>query len=299
MRNQINAEFERCFQARLAACQLALDADIDEGLACWKAAPWPEVPASVKPEDIANASICLVELKGVIADLRKCRTKKAADLDACVGPYIGYAPQCPLLKADRVWRLFPGRVDVERVALARRSPEEAKALKEKEAREAKEAKLKAEQAAKDAKLKAEQAAKDAKLKAEQEAKQKAEEVKRAAEEAKRVAEEAKIAKETERCQGRTTLEFAERLKAQPGPRSVPGCKYQVIGRVISKNNVFVQLVDPSGALIVLLRTKEPFAENQAVADRTATFDSIEEAEMADGSKRSFAVFLLEPAPKKK
>jgi hypothetical protein len=306
-RGQIDAEFLRCFRERLAACQLALDADIDEGLACWRQDPWPEVPSSVAPEDVGKTAICLVELKGVISDLRSCRTKKPADREPCIAPYIGYTPQCALLKADRVWRMFPGREDVERLAkadAARRDPKAAKEQAEREAREAKEAqeaKRKAEQEAK-------QAADEAKRKAEQEAKQAAEEAKRKAEqearrkaeEEKRLAEEARIAKEAERCFGRTTLEFADKLKAQPGPRSVPGCRYQVVGRVISKNNVFVQLVDPSGALVFLLRTKEPFAEGQAVSERTATFDSIEEAELADGTKRPFAVFKLEPAapPKK-
>jgi hypothetical protein len=265
-RANIDAEFQRCFAARLAACQLALDADADEGLACWKADPWPEVPAAVNPEDVPKTGMCLLELKAVIADLRRCRTKKPADQDACVAPYIGYSPQCALLKAERVWKAFPGREDVERVAKA-------------------DAARRAEREAKDAKLKAEQEAKDAKLKAEQEA--------------KKAAEEAKLAKEAERCFGRTTLEFAQKLKAQPGPRSVPGCKYQVSGRVVSRNNVFVQVSDPSGGLIVLLRTKETFADGEEIADRMGTFDSLEEAEMADGSKRTFAVFKLEPAPPKK
>jgi hypothetical protein len=264
-RGQIDAEFVRCFHARLAACQLALDADIDEGLACWRQDPWPEVPASVEPGDVAQTATCLVELKGVIADLRRCRTKQPADRDPCIAPYIGYTPQCTLLKADRVWRMFPGREDVERLAQAdadRRDPKAARERAEREAREAREAKLKAE-------------------------------------EEKRLAEQARLAKEAERCFGRTTLEFAEKLKAQPGPRSVPGCKYQVVGRVFSRNNVFVQLVDPSGALVVLLRTKEPFAEGEAVADRTATFDSVEEAETTDGSKRAWPVFVLEPAARPK
>jgi hypothetical protein len=117
-RGQIDAEFERCFRDRIAACQLALDAEADEGFACWKQDPWPEVPASVAPEDIAKTGMCLLELKGVIADLRKCRAKKPAERDACVTPYIGYVPECPLLKADRVWRAFPGREDVERAAQA-------------------------------------------------------------------------------------------------------------------------------------------------------------------------------------
>lgn len=272
-RSQIDAEFERCFRDRVAACQLALDAEADEGFACWKQEPWPEVPASVAPEDIAKTGMCLLELKGVIADLRKCRAKKPADRDACVTPYIGYVPQCLLLKADRVWRAFPGREDVERAAqadLERRNPKDAK-----------EAKLRAEREAKEAKLKAEQAAKQA------------------AEEAKRAAEEAKTAKELERCFGRTTMEFADKLRTQPGPRAVPGCKYQVIGRVLSRSNVFVQVMDPSGPNLYLLRTKEPFAEGDALADRTATFDNIEEVEMADGTKRPFAVFKLDPAPPKK
>lgn len=272
-RGMIDAEFQRCFQARLAACQLALDADADEGFACWKQDPWPEVPVGIPPEDVTGTGVCLTELKAVISDLRKCRTKKPAERDACVTPYIGYAPKCPLLNADRMWRAFPGRADVERVAKAdaeRRAALDAKAAKEKAEREAKEAKQKA-----------------------------AEEAKQKAEEAKRAAEEARIAKETERCFGRTTLDFAERLKAQPGPRSVPGCKYQVTGRVVSRNNVFVQLVDSSGGIVFLLRTREPFADGELVAERTATFDSIEEAELADGSKRAFAVFKLEPAPRPK
>jgi hypothetical protein len=63
--------------------------------------------------------------------------------------------------------------------------------------------------------------------------------------------------------------------------------------------VFVQVIDPAGSSIFLLRTKEPFAEGDLIADRTAAFDSIEEAELSDGSKRPFAVFKLDPAPPKK
>jgi hypothetical protein len=269
-RSQIDAEFERCFRDRITACQLALDAEADEGFACWKQDPWPEVPASVAPEDIAKTGMCLLELKGVIADLRKCRAKKPADRDACVTPYIGYVPQCPLLKADRVWRAFPGREDVERAAQAD--------LERRNTKDAKEAKLRAEREAKEAKLKA------------------AQEAKQAAEEARRAAEEAKAAKEIERCFGRTTMEFADKLRTQPGPRAVPGCKYQVTGRVLSRSNVFVQVMDPSGPNLYLLRTKEPFAEGDALVDRTATFDTIEEVDMADGTKRPFAVFKLDPAP---
>jgi hypothetical protein len=289
-RRQVDAELERCFRARIAACQLALDADADEGLACWRQAPWPEVPESVPPEDIAKAGLCLLELKGVIADLRRCRTKKPEQRDACVTPYIGYAPQCPLLKAERVWRAFPGRDDVERVAKAdaerrAKDPKAAREQAERAAKEAREAKLKAVQEAREAKIKAAKEAREAKLKAVQEA--------------RRAAEEARIAKETERCFGRTTLEFAARMKAQPGPRAVAGCKYQASGRVLSRNNVFVQVIDPAGSSIFLLRTKEPFAEGDQLSDRTAAFDSIEEVELADGSKRPFAVFKLDPAPPKK
>lgn len=268
-RGQIDTEFERCFRDRIASCQLALDAEVDEGFTCWRQDPWPEVPGSVAPEDIAKTGMCLLELKGVIADLRRCREKPSAERDACVTPYIGYAPQCPLLKADRAWRAFPGREDIERVARAdaeRRSPKEIR----------------------EAKLKAEQEAKEAKLKAEQEARQ--------------AAEEARIAKEVERCTGHTTMEFADRLRTQPGPRTVPGCRYQVTGRVFSRNNLFVQMMEDSGPNLYLLRTKEPFTEGDALPDRAATFDTIEDVEMADGSKRSFAVFKLEPAappPKKK
>jgi hypothetical protein len=264
-RDQVDAEFERCFRDRIATCQLALDAEADEGLACWKQDPWPEVPASISPEDIAKTGMCLLELKGVISDLRKCRAKLPAERDACVTPYIGYAPSCPLLKADRAWRAFPGREDIERVAKAdseRRPPKDPKAERE--------AKLKAER--------------EAKLKAEQEA--------------KAAAEAAKTAKETERCFGRTTMEFADKLRTQPGPRSVPGCKYQVVGRVFSRNNEFVQVMDAESPNLYLLRTKEPFTEGDPLTDRTGAFDAIEEVEMADGTKRAFAVFKLDPAAAK-
>lgn len=257
----VDAEFLRCFEGRIGTCQFALDAEIDEGLACWRQDPWPEVPAAVNAEDIGKTAMCLVELKGVIADLRRCRTKKPADRDACVAPYVGFAPACPLLAVDRVWKAFPGREDIERVAKAdaeRRAPWEKK--------------------------KAAEAEKAAKLKAEQDA--------------KKAAEEAKLAKEIERCYGRTTVEFAEKLKAAPGPRTAAGCKYQVAGKVVSKNNAFVQLADPTGRLVVLIRTKEALAEGADVADRTGTFDSIEDVELADGTKQPYAVFKLDPAPKK-
>ena len=261
-RGQIDAEFERCFRARIAACQLALDAEVDEGFACWQQAPWPEVPESISPKDIVTTSMCLLELKGVIADVRRCRTKskKPADLEACVSPYISFTPECPLLRAERVWRTFPGREDIERAAKAEAERNAPRPLTAKE------------QAALEAK-----AAREAKLKAEQ---------------------EARIAKETARCFGRTTGEFAEKLKSQPGPRSVPGCKYEVRGRVHSRNNVFVQLFDSTRSSIFLLRTRESFAEGELVLDRTGTFDAFEEAELIDGSTQSFAVFKLDPAPPK-
>ncbi|MGN6105039.1 MAG: hypothetical protein ACTHU0_08045 [Kofleriaceae bacterium] len=256
----IEAAFAKCFEARVRGCQSALDADIDEGIGCWKKDPWPELPPGVAADDVANTNMCLVELKVVMEDLRRCASKKKqAEQDACVAPYLGYSPQCKMLSTERVWKASPGFAALDRVASA-------------------DAKRKAEQEAKAAKAKAEQEAKAAKLKAE---------------------EEAKIAKETERCFGRSTLEFAERLKANPGPRNVPGCKYQVAGRVVSRNNVFVQLVDPTGSLIHLLRTREVFDLGTAIADRTATFDTIEQAEMEDGTTRPFAVFKLDPLPKTK
>src|SRR5690606_27675696 len=62
-RGQIDAELQRCFRARLAACQLALDAEVEEGLACWRQAPWPEVPPGVDPQDVSKTGMCVLELK--------------------------------------------------------------------------------------------------------------------------------------------------------------------------------------------------------------------------------------------
>lgn len=238
----IEDAFARCFAARVKECQTALEAEVDEGVACWRKHPWPEAPVANDPSDVGNTSMCLGELKAVIADLRTCRAKKPAERDACVTPYTQYVPKCVLIDADRAWRAFPGFADVERVANV------------------------------DAKRRAEREAKIAKETAER---------------------EARIAKETERCHGRTTLEFAARVKATPGPRNVPGCRYQVTGNVVSRNNVFVQLVDTTGGLIYLLRTRETFAEKSSIPDRTATFDSIEQAEMEDGTTQGFPVFKLE------
>ncbi|MEO8702197.1 MAG: hypothetical protein ABI867_19290 [Kofleriaceae bacterium] len=234
--------FARCFATKIKECQTALDADVDEGVACWRKGGWSEVPKAVDANDVGATTMCLGEMKAVVSDLRTCRTKKKpADVDACVAPYIGYVPKCPLLDPNRAWNAFPGHEDVERVANA------------------------------DAKRRGEREDKVAKEKAER---------------------EARIAKETERCFGRTTLDFAERLRTNPGPRSVPGCQYQVAGTVFGRNNVYVQLVDPSGSNIVLLRTRETFPEGAPIGDRVATFDTLEQAELQDGSKRAFPVFKL-------
>ena len=105
-----------------------------------------------------------------------------------------------------------------------------------------------------------------------------------------------IAKETERCHGHTTLDLAVSLKANAKLSPPRDCRYQVFGKVVDHNNVFVQLVDPiSAGSPHLLRTREPFAEGAVVSDRAASFAGTDEAEMADGGKRVLAVFELAPA----
>ncbi len=109
------------------------------------------------------------------------------------------------------------------------------------------------------------------------------------------AQAAVIAKESARCHGRTTVDFALKLKSERNLASAPGCRYQVIARVVDHNNAFIQLVDPtSGGASHLLRTKEPFPDGTVISDRVAVFDSIENAEMADGTVRQSAVFKLQP-----
>jgi hypothetical protein len=238
----IEDAFARCFATKVKECQTALDAEVDEGVACWRKQSFTEVPKSVDAGDVGATTMCLGELKAVVSDLRACGKKKPAERDACVSPYVGYVPKCPLLDPNRAWTAFPGHADVERVANA------------------------------DAKKKAEREEKVAKEKAER---------------------EARIAKEAERCFGRSTIEVAQRLHASPGPRTFPGCTYKVEGKVVSHNNVYVQLADPTGTLVMLLRTREAFTDGAVLAgERSATFDTLEEAEMEDGSKQSFPVFKL-------
>jgi hypothetical protein len=123
----------------------------------------------------------------------------------------------------------------------------------------------------DAKRRAERDAKIAKEKAEQ---------------------EARIAKEVARCNGGTTLDIADRVAKAAAVAKVPGCRYKVTGNVLSKNNVYVQLADASGKLVYLLKTRET-VDQAGLADRTALFETIESAELADGSTQKFAVFVLE------
>ena len=112
-------------------------------------------------------------------------------------------------------------------------------------------------------------------------------------EAKRLAA---IAEETERCHGHTTLDVAVSLKANAKLAPPRTCRYQVFGKVVDHNNVFVQLVDPiSAGSPHLLRTREAFSAGAVVTDRMAAFAGTDEAEMADGGKRVLAVFELAPA----
>jgi hypothetical protein len=104
--------------------------------------------------------------------------------------------------------------------------------------------------------------------------------------------EARIAKERERCHGLTTVELAERLVSSPTVSKVPGCRYRVTGNVLSRNNVYVQLANHNGKVVFLLRTREA-VEPATLAERTALFESVEEAELADGTTQKFAVFTLE------
>lgn len=111
---------------------------------------------------------------------------------------------------------------------------------------------------------------------------------------------AAIALESDRCHGHTTLDLANNLKKDVKLVPPKNCHFQVFGKVVDHNNVFVQLVDPiSAGSPHLLRTRETFAEGAVVTDRSAQFDGTDEAEMADGSKRVLAVFKLEPAAPKK
>jgi hypothetical protein len=109
-RAAIDAGFARCFADRVQACQLALDADVDEGLACWKAEPWPDAPAGTAADAIERTAACLGELAAVVGELRACGAKPAAERDGCTAKYAAYAPaKCPLLDPERGWRRFPLR----------------------------------------------------------------------------------------------------------------------------------------------------------------------------------------------
>lgn len=105
-------------------------------------------------------------------------------------------------------------------------------------------------------------------------------------------QEARIAKETARCNGKTTLDLATQLVSTPALTKVPGCRYQVTGNVLSKNNVYVQLADASGKIVYLMRTREELT-NATIVGRTALFETVENAELSDGTTQKFAVFVLE------
>jgi hypothetical protein len=238
----VEEAFAQCFNARVKACQTALDADIAEGIVCWRKHPWPEAPASIDAKDLGATAICLGELSAVVTDLKSCQTKKqAADRDACMAPYVGYVPKCAVLDAAKAWQTFPGHEDLERLANA------------------------------DAKRRADREAKIAKEKAER---------------------EARIAKEVARCNGATTLDIATRVSKEGSLPKVPGCRYQLAGNVLGKNNVYVQLADASGKIVFLVKTRDDLA-NATLGERTALFDAVESAELADGSTQKFAVFVLE------
>jgi hypothetical protein len=239
----IEDAFAQCFASRVKLCQTALDVDIDEGIACWRKHPWPEAPAAVEASEIGATSICLGELSAVMTDLKGCRTKKqAADRDACMAPYVGFVPKCPLLDTAKAWKTFPGHEDLERIANA------------------------------DAQRRADREAKIAKERAER---------------------EARIAKEVARCNGATTLDIATRVAKEPTLAKVPGCRYQLAGNVLGSNNVYVQLADATGKIVYLVKTRETLANGPGLGERTALFETVESAELADGSTQKFAVFVLE------
>jgi hypothetical protein len=173
--------------------------------------------------------------------------------DACVAPYSTYAPKCGMLDANSSWQAFASHDEADR-----RTQGAQRAAAEREAKAAKEA------ADREAKL-----AKEAADRTE------------------------KTAKEDARCNGHSTLAFATKLKTEPTLSSPKGCRYQVIGRVVSTNNVFVAIVDPtSGGSMHLLRTREPFPDGTVLDGRVAAYDGIEKVEMADGNPQALAVFKL-------
>ncbi len=173
--------------------------------------------------------------------------------EACVAPYKTYAPKCGLLDANGAWQAFATHDEADR-----RTQEEQRAA-----------------AAREAKLAKEAAEREAKL-------------------AKEAADRAeKLAKEDARCNGHSTLAFATKLKSEPTLSSPKGCRYQVVGRVVSTNNVFVAIVDPtSGGSMHLLRTREPFPDGTVIDGRVAMYDGIEKVELADGTTQALAVFKL-------
>ena len=109
----------------------------------------------------------------------------------------------------------------------------------------------------------------------------------------RADKEAAAAKEIARCSGKSTLDVAQRVKTDQALKPPKDCKYEVVGRVASSNNMFVEVVDPvSGGFAHLLRTHEKLADGAVIEGRVATFDGLEQAEMADGSTSGLAVFKL-------
>ena len=102
------------------------------------------------------------------------------------------------------------------------------------------------------------------------------------------------AREVARCSGRTTLDLASELAADPALVPPSNCTYELAGKVASSNNVYVELVDPvSGKNVFLVATREKLADGTVIAPgRRAKLSGVEQAEMADGSTRPLPVFKL-------
>ena len=251
-----DAMVAKCVTNRIAECQAALDKGVEAALRCWDRLGWPELPPAVASEQIVKTRVCLQELKAVEDDVNACATVAPGDHGNCVSTYLSYSPSCVLLDPNEGWWVFQAKAHLDKDG--QRIDAEARKAADKDAKAAKERADKEAKAARD-----------------------------------RADKEAAAAKEIVRCSGKSTLDVAVKVKTDQSLRPPKDCKFEVVGRVASSNNMFVEVVDPvTGGTAHLLRTHEKLEDGTVLAGRIATFDGLEQAEMADGSTSGLAVFKL-------